>query len=98
MTKKSYLKYFFIFVLFISLVGLILCFPLKLPSGKTCLLHEFFGEEVQRISNPLNQISDNDILMKNYLKPFAFIWWSSLAGIALSVYQLNKKHENEEKE
>jgi hypothetical protein len=64
---------------------------LKLTSGKTCLLHKFFGAETQHISNSQRQISDNDILMKSYLKPFAFIWWFSLIGIALSIHQLTKK-------
>ncbi|NOZ61033.1 MAG: hypothetical protein GXO74_05085 [Calditrichaeota bacterium] len=92
MKKKKKIQRAFVIIFIISLAGFILCFPLKLSSGKTCLLHLFSGHDSTYEMESAEFGNNRDqILMNRYLKPFAFLWWMSLLGIGYSLPRLAKK-------
>ena len=87
MEDKKLLKCLFLSIFVVSLIGAVVCFPLKMRTGDTCLLHHYLEKPNQ--GNGANYLN-KDLLIKQYLKPFAFIWWLSLIGIIFSIHQLKK--------
>jgi hypothetical protein len=70
-----------------ALAGTILCFPIKMDSGQTCLFHKFTNQNADETVFPAHSLSHT--ALNRYLHSFALIWWLSLLALALDIYYLN---------
>lgn len=94
MRNSNITKYLLLATLLISILGVVICFPLKLKSGDTCLLHLILQSGNEAV---MSDISNNEeAMLHRYLMPFAFIWWFSLGGMFASIYLLKKKSKGKE--
>lgn len=90
MKKERKNKSIIISILLIAIVGTVIFFPLNMKSGKTCLFHRLFGGDEENLPGHVPYAERAHIMLHRYLSPFGFIWWLSLAVLALGIYQLKK--------
>ena len=90
MKKQRLNKSIIISILLIALLGAIMFFPINIKSGKTCLFHILLAGDEENFPGPVPYVERAHIMLHRYLAPFGFIWWFSLAMLALSIYHLKK--------
>ncbi|OQX85909.1 hypothetical protein B6D60_07090 [candidate division KSB1 bacterium 4484_87] len=92
MKKKRKVEPYIIAIFIFSLFVFVLSFPMKLSSGRTCLLHQIVCSDAQCEMETIGMTDNcNQKMIHRYLKPFAFIWWTSLLGLWYSLRRLTTK-------
>ncbi|HDL19322.1 MAG TPA: hypothetical protein ENH29_09730 [Bacteroidetes bacterium] len=97
MYRRRQFAYLSAVFLILGTVGVIGFFPVNFESRYTCIYHRFFCDGMQ---NPTLDVADgnrpgglcynsevphNDLL-KRYLIPFGFLWWSSIGLLVAGIY------------
>lgn len=98
MGKKLKNNSILVAILLIAMVGTVMFFPLNMKSGKTCLFHRTFGGDEDYIRGHVPYAERAHAMLHRYLAPYGFIWWLSLAVVALSIYQLKKSNTKSNRE
>ena len=104
-SKKFYLS----LIIIIAASGSIFFFPMNIGEQYTCFYHRLFDppqsdvtldasiDNQDNISNQAthsNLSQHHSVLLDKYLDQYAFIWWSSVALLALCVYLFFKLKRN----
>lgn len=98
MSRSRINKSVIVSILLISVLGAIIFFPLNLKSGKTCLYHRMFGGDEENLPGHVPYMERAHIMLSRYLTPFGYMWWLSLAILAVSIYYLKSSKINSKKE
>jgi tetrahydromethanopterin S-methyltransferase subunit D len=77
-------------LLFIGIVGTVLFFPVKMDSGYTCIFHNICRINAAPCSDGVPGDRNCSLMQRQYLIPFGFAWWISLAILAIGIYNINK--------
>ena len=83
-------KKIILILLFIGIVGTVLFFPVKMDSGYTCIFHTGCSRNAVPCSDGVSVDRNCSLMLQQYLIPFGFAWWISLAVLVIGIYNINK--------
>lgn len=91
--RKTFIPRNLIFLLlFISIAGAVLFFPVNIQDQYTCLYHRLFSPGhtfLHSAGDDISQTGKEDLLHR-YLSSFGLLWWGSLLLTSLSIYSLKR--------
>jgi hypothetical protein len=97
--------FYLLILLSIGILGSIFFFPINFNNQYTCLYHRIFAPEhhnyevmgtddlVLSVKKNYENEEIHSELIKKYIVPFGFVWWSSLAIIVFAFFLLNKERQ-----
>jgi hypothetical protein len=94
-------------ILVLGFAGIILFFPFNFGNGHSCLAHKYFKSSTAGCCDSYTQNDSSEAgmkmvtmpshhnhLLKHYLYPFAFLWWTSIGLVFLQLRNLNLKKKS----